>query len=342
MTAAPALAVRGLAGRVGSGPALAVAALDVAAGERLVVFGPNGAGKTTLLRLVAATLPRSGLGAERWEHLPVAYLPQRPYLFRGTARANLALGLDAAGVARAEGLAGEFGVAGALDRAARALSGGERQRLALARVLARPEPLVLLDEPLAPLDARDRMVLAARVVTAIGQRAALIVTHDHDEAAVLGERVAVMISGTVRQVGPVGEVFALPADDEVAGVVGVGNVLAGEVEQGGDGLVAVGVGPMTVWGAGEYAAGAPVAVLFGAEAVTLYAGSAPDAGSARNVWPGRVEEVRPAGRLVEVLVDTGARVAALVTPGSLEALGLEPGAQVTLAVKATAIRVVPR
>ncbi len=330
----------GVAGSLGGGRRLAVESLEVGPGERVVLYGPNGAGKSTLLRMLAGTLPAPP--ASRWEVPAAAYLPQRPYLFRGRADWNLRLGLDAAGASRATALAERFGVGGLAGRPARGLSGGERQRLALARVLARPEPLVLLDEPLAPLDARDRMAVARTVADALGDRAAVVVTHDHDEAAILGDRVAVMVDGSVRQVGPPDEVFALPADDEVAAVVGVGNVVTGVVASAEGGVAALRAGTLEIWGIGDAAPGAAGVALFGAEAVTVYAGAHDDPGSARNAWPGRVAELRPAGRLVEVLVDAGARVAALVTPGSLEALGLEPGAAVTVAVKATAVRIVGR
>ncbi len=332
--------LRSVAGRLGDGRPLVVDRLDVAAGERLVLYGPNGSGKSTLLRMLAGSVPPAP--AAGWESAPAAYLPQRPYLFRGGAGWNLRLGLDAAAARRAEELAARLGMADFADRAARALSGGERQRLALARVLARPERLVLLDEPLAPLDARDRIAVARTVVDALGDRAAVVVTHDHDEAAVFGDRVAVMIDGAVRQVGTPAEVFALPADDAVAAVVGVGNALSGVVAAADGGLAALRAGGLEIWGLGEGPVGQPGVALFGAEAVTVYAGAHDDAGSARNAWPGRVAELRPAGRLVEVLVDAGVRVAALVTPGSLEALGLEPGLPVTVAVKATAVRIVAR
>jgi molybdopterin-binding protein len=83
-------------------------------------------------------------------------------------------------------------------------------------------------------------------------------------------------------------------------------------------------------------------VLFGAEAVTLFPGHDADAGSARNRWSGHVAEIRETGRLVEVIVDVGVVVAALITPGSREALRLAAGVPVTLTVKATAVRAIPQ
>jgi molybdopterin-binding protein len=306
--------------------------LNVAMGERLVLFGPNGAGKTTALRSWAGTLPGS-------QPLACSYMPQRVHAFRGTARHNLALGLSGGAVERAVELAGRLGLDGVLDRPATRLSGGERQRLGLARALGRPEPLVLLDEPLAAIDRRDRELVESVIVESLAHRAAVIVTHDREVAAVLAHRVGVVIDGEIRQLGDVATVFTLPDGDDVAAVVGIGNVVGGRVAAVDGALVAVDVGEVKVWGIGEHEPGRDVTVLFGAETVTVYAGDAP-MGSARNTWSGTVTQVRAAGRLVELVVDVGVPVAAVITPGSLEALGLEVGGRVSLAVKATAVRVV--
>ena len=314
--------------------AVTVDGLEIAAGGRLAVFGPNGAGKTTLLRLVAGTLG----GDPRVE---AAYLPQRPFLFRGTAHHNLVLGLPPERVEIAERHAEVLGVGSLLHQSARTLSGGERQRVALARTLASARPVVLLDEPLAAVDAKDRPAVAAHVVRSLGERTAMVVTHDRDEAVTLGTELAVMIAGRIRQRGPVREVMSLPADEEVAAVLGVSNALPGSVVDRSGPLAAVDVGGAIVWGVGEGDTGSEARVLFGAETVIVYAGSEADAGSARNRWSGRVADLRPIGQLVEVLVDVGPVVAAVLTPGSVESLELAVDHPVTIAVKATAVRVVP-
>ncbi len=317
------------------GSIVSVDRLSIESGGRLVIFGPNGAGKTTLLRMLAGILP----GRPPAE---TAYLPQHSHMFRGSAGWNLSLGLDAEQTVWARTLADRFGVDPEvyLDPA-RALSGGERQRLSLARTLARPEPWVLLDEPLAALDVADRMAVAGALVDSLAGKGAIIVTHDREEAAVLGKRLAVMVGGTFLQEGPVAEVFSLPVDDRVARAVGVANVLDG-VADGIEGpLCSIRVGPVRVWGLGDLEEGAPARVLFGAEAVTLFSGHDATSGSARNRWPGTVTALRETGRLIEVIVDAGSQIVALITPGSQEALGLAPGAPVILTVKATAVRVIP-
>jgi molybdopterin-binding protein len=318
------------------GSIISVSRLSVEAGERLVVFGPNGAGKTTLMRVLAGVLPGGPA-------LAAAYQPQHPHVFRGTAGWNLGLGLDPEQAARARTLADRFGLNPQRYRGpARALSGGERQRLCLARTLARPEPWVLLDEPLAALDVADRMAVAAALVGSLHGKGAIIVTHDREEAAVLGERVAVMVGGKFLQEGPVAKVFSLPTDERVARAVGIANVLDGTTTGGEGPLCVLSVGPLQVWGLGDLAPGVPARVLFGAEAVTLFPGHEATAGSARNRWSGKIVDVRETGRLIEVIVDTGSPIAALITPGSREALQLTPGQSVTLTVKATAVRVIPR
>lgn len=319
---------------LGSGR-LSVDRLEVSEGETLVLFGPNGAGKSSLLKAAV------GLSGRRWR--PVgAYLPQRAHTFRGSGARNLRLGLDAESVAAAERLAGELGVSSLLDRTARNLSGGERQRVALARVLARPDAIVLLDEPFAPLDARDRAGVASIVSRELGWRTAIVVTHHLDTAVMLGDRMAVMLGGRIRQVGPVADVVRLPIDEDVSAVLGAGNVVEGTVRDVDSPLASVDLGDVVAWGVGAGETGSHAAVMFGAEAVTVFAGRRAGGGSARNTWSGRVDGIRPLGRLVEVVVDAGIPVVALLTPGSIDALQLRIGSVVTVAVKATAVRVVPR
>ena len=316
------------------GSVVDIPSLELVEGERFIVFGPNGAGKTTLLRLLAGVM-----GDE--PQLDAAYMPQQPYLFRGSAGWNLGLGLTEEEAAWAGQHARTFGLADQLTRPASQLSGGERQRLCLARTLATSHPWVLLDEPLSALDVADRGKLAAELAHALEGRSAIIVTHDRDEAAVLGDRVGVMVDGQLQQLGSVQEVFSLPSSAAVAEAVGVGNVVEGTVAGHRDGLAEVKSGRVVLAGVGTVPNAGPARAIFGAEAVTLYRGRNVGAGSAVNHWEGTVTDVRHSGRMVTVLVDVGIPMVALITPGSLDALGLASGAPVTAAVKATAVRIIP-
>lgn len=317
----------------GPGTLIEIGPLALEAGEKLVLFGPNGAGKTTALRLMAGTLgPHSALPVS-------AYLPQRPYMFRGSARHNLLLGLGRSEAERAEHLAGRLGLSEKLEDPAAGLSGGERQRLSLARTLARSARLALLDEPLSAIDVRNRDRVASIIAEALAGVPAVIVTHDRDVVAALADRAAVMIDGAVRQIGPVDEVFTLPAGDDIAAAVGLGNVLSGVVVGVEEPLVEVDVDGVRIWGFGTQEPGTPVKVLFGAETVTVNTSRTPST-SARNVWSGDVAAVRRVGRLVELVVDVGPRVVALITPGSLDALDIVEGRRVELSLKATAVHAV--
>ena len=136
--------------------ALAATSFELAPGARLGVTGPNGSGKSTLLRVLAGLLePTAG----RVEGLPppgrVVLVHQRPHLFRGTARFNVALGARLSGrpSADADRWLDALGLAHVAHRPAAALSGGERRRVALARAFARQPEVLLLDEPCAELDA---------------------------------------------------------------------------------------------------------------------------------------------------------------------------------------------
>ena len=337
MPSGTALDLSGLTWSIGDKPIVDVGDLELQAGERLVVYGPNGAGKSTLLRLAAGIL-----GARTGEE--VSYMPQRPYMFRGSGRRNLLLGLEDAESNKAEMLAKRLGVSNVLGSPAARLSGGERQRLALARTLASSRPVVALDEPLAAIDAQDRDEVSAIVGDALGDRACLIVTHDSDVVVAFADRVAVMAGGRVLQVGSAQEVLLYPGGDDIADVLGFQNVLAGTVVKSDGPLVQVACSGLMVWALGKQASGSDVRVTFGAEAVTLHSVAAPGGDlardSARNHWLGPVHTIEEVGRLVEVVVDVGQPVAALITTGSMEGMSIAVGDQVALSVKATAAHAV--
>jgi ABC-type Fe3+/spermidine/putrescine transport system ATPase subunit len=231
--------VRGTIGDV------AISAAFRTALEPTVVVGPNGAGKTTLLMMIlGAVKPRDGhvrLGDERLydaaagvdvpiEGRRIGFVPQRYGLFPHLdVRGNVAFGL--AGATRAERLRAataaleELGIAALATRRTARLSGGEAQRVALARALVHRPDALLLDEPLAALDAairQDTRRFLADRLRALGVPT-VIVTHDRADAEAFGGEIVVMERGAVVQRGRLPELGARPATAFVARFTGVRN-----------------------------------------------------------------------------------------------------------------------
>lgn len=328
-----------------------------------VIFGPSGAGKTTILRAVAG-LERPDRGfirsrGETWfdgasgvfvppQRRSVGFVFQDYALFPHVSVAdNVGFGLRGLSrsvrATRVEGLLARLELTDLADRAPRTLSGGEQQRVALARAIAREPRLLLLDEPLAALDAPRREALRRdlRAILRAAGVETLLVTHDRTEALALGDRIVVVDEGRVRQAGDVAEVFSRPADLDVARIVGVETVIEGLVEGVDDGLATVSIGTAHVLAVARSPVGRRVAVCIRSEDVTLERGETAQS-SARNRLPARVIDTERDGPLVRVTLDCGFVLTAVVTPHSSEALGLSDGATVTAVLKAPAIHLVPR
>jgi ABC-type sulfate/molybdate transport systems ATPase subunit len=212
--------------------------LAVEPGRALALVGPSGAGKTSALRAVAGLLhPREGriaCAGETWldtaagvdlapERRRCGYLFQDHALFgHMSAWRNVAYGLDSVPRAARRGAAVElldrFGVGPLADADPATLSGGERQRVALARALGSRPRALLLDEPLAALDASTRVAATRelRATIAAAGVPALIVTHDFAEASALASEIAAIEDGRVVQHGPPAELAAAPASSFVA------------------------------------------------------------------------------------------------------------------------------
>ncbi|GAA2357110.1 ABC transporter ATP-binding protein [Dactylosporangium salmoneum] len=205
---APAVQVDGVEHRYAAVSALGPLDLSVAEGAFLVLVGASGCGKSTLLRLIAGfERPSAGrvrvAGAEPVPGRGAGLVFQAPRLLPWkTVGGNVDLALRYAGVpreqrpARVEQLLDRVGLHDVAGRRTWEISGGQQQRVAIARALAVPNPLLLLDEPFAALDAltRERLQEDLRRVSAESGRTCVFVTHSVDEAVYLGSRVVVLTS----------------------------------------------------------------------------------------------------------------------------------------------------
>ena len=202
--AAAAVRLDGVEHSYGDVTAVGPVSLTVPAGEFLVLVGASGCGKSTLLRLIAGfEQPTVGTvrtgGAAPVPGRGAGLVFQQPRLFPWrTVGGNVELALRYAGIADrgarvAELLAG-VGLRDVAHRRTWQISGGQQQRVAIARALAVPNPLLLLDEPFAALDAltRERLQEDLRRVSADTGRTCVFVTHSVDEAVFLGSRVVVL------------------------------------------------------------------------------------------------------------------------------------------------------
>jgi ABC-2 type transport system ATP-binding protein len=200
------LAARGVTRRFGDHVALHATDLDVRPGEALALVGPNGAGKSTLLAILAGALEPSEGTVERAEGVRSGWMPQRPAHYgRLSARQNLELFAGLEGVGEPAELLARLELP-TDDRPAASLSVGNRQRLDLAISLLPDPHVLLLDEPTAALDPRQRRRLweTARGVRDAGG-AVVLVTQNLEDLEHVADRVVALLEGSVVFDGAVAE-----------------------------------------------------------------------------------------------------------------------------------------
>ncbi len=242
MTIDTALEVNGLTRSIGDRAVVDQVSFHVADGELVVIVGPSGCGKSSLLRAVAGLDPIAA-GRVSLDGVDVTTLPPEKrrigLVFQDHALfphrrvdQNIAFGLTnldrGARTRRVGELLELVRLPGVAKRYPHELSGGEQQRIALARALAPDPAVVLLDEPFASLDPSLRDGVRTDVIDVLRARnaAAVLVTHDREEALALGDRVAVMAQGRILQIGRPDEVYERPHDRFVATFLGEASFIA--------------------------------------------------------------------------------------------------------------------
>ena len=234
----------------GSVPALDGLSLTIQPGELVALLGPSGCGKTTALRILAGLEDSDGgrviVGGRDVTAVP-AHKRDMGMVFQAyslfphlTAFQNVEFGLRLRRLSAAErrSRAGEMlelvGLSAQAGRYPRQMSGGQQQRVALARALAIRPTVLLLDEPLAALDALVRVQLRGeirRIQLEVGTTT-LFVTHDQDEALAIADRVGVMHAGRLEQLDRPADIYARPKTPFVASFIGLSNQLPATVKAG--------------------------------------------------------------------------------------------------------------
>ena len=321
--------------------------LSLAVDSTVALVGPSGAGKSTVLNAIAGLVKPAG-GAircndETWfdanravfappERRRVGLVFQDYALFPHlTVRKNV----EYARRHPADEYLDRFQIRHLEDARPGDLSGGERQRVALARALARDPEIILLDEPLAALDAHTKADVRAELQQLLAglEIPTLLVTHDFEDAAALADRVGVLVEGRLRQEGAPADLVAEPADPFVATFTGA-NLLHGRTDGPDGATTGVRLDDGTVVRTTDGGYGAITLAVYPWD-VTVSTHRPDD--SAMNIVEGTITAITELGNRARVTIGP---VSAEITVDSLQRLGLVPGRHAYASFKATGTRVV--
>ena len=311
--------ISGVTKRFGDFTALHALDLAIREGEFLTLLGPSGCGKTTTLRLVAGFIqPTSGtiyLGDDDVtgvapQHRRIGMVFQDYALFpHMTVRENIAFGLEERRyekhriAERVDELLELIRLPDMGDRYPAEVSGGQRQRIAVARAVAYPPRVLLMDEPLGALDLklREAMQIEIRRIQRELEITTIYVTHDQTEAMNMSDRIVVMNEGVIEQLGTAEAIYRRPASRFVADFVGQINLLPGRVVGEEGGRVVVDAAGARIRAAKQDGVRAGAEVSIGIRPELFKAVDADEAGM--NALQGRITGRTFAGNLLRVYVD---------------------------------------
>jgi molybdopterin-binding protein len=328
---------------------------SVEKGDYFILLGESGAGKSVLLETIAG-LAHSDSGSlfmegkdithHKIQNRGIGLVFQDHAVFpHMTVYENISYSLHGRISGRKEKkeevyrIAEQLTISGLLDRRPSTLSGGELQRVALARTLIQQPRILLLDEPLASLDSRIKTELRSQLRKIHRQGQTILhVTHDYEEALSLGNRIAVIHDGSVIQNGTPEEVFRNPKSEFVAHFVGVRNFFRARLSRENNNTVAL-VDKTIAVRLVPPDTGPEGFILIRSEDIIL--SNASFDSSATNNFEGTITEIIPGIKGIDVVVDAGIRLHAMITTDSLARLELTEGKRIWLHFKATAVRFIP-
>lgn len=327
-------------------------AFSVAKGEYFVMLGESGVGKSLILEIIAGLTPADG-GTVHVDGTDVTRVPiqkrniglvyQDQALFpHMSVRRNLEFPLKCRGLGtqamkeRVEFLAEKTGITHLLDRKSETLSVGEAQRTALARTLATQPKVLLLDEPLASLDVQAKVKMRSflRKLNREGQTI-IHVTHDYEEAFALADKIAVLENGVISQGGTPDDVFQRPKSEFVANFIGIKNFYRGSLSRKSEDLAVFSVGNLDFEVTTDASDGDGNLVI---DSKTITVTRNLSESSARNCFKGTITDLEPAKSGIEVHVDIGVPITAMVTRESREEMDLKQKDTVWLSFKASAVQ----
>ena len=328
--------------------------LAIEPGTSAALLGPNAAGKSTAVAALAGLLPidegrieldgrvlddpaedvfvpaeERGVGVVFQDYLLFPHLSVIENIAFGPKSRRKALPRSPSA---AHDWADRLGLTGLEERRPGDLSGGQAQRVALARALAIDPALLLLDEPLAALDVTTRVELRRMLEDHLDGFAGprLLITHDPTEAFLLADTINVIEGGVITQIGDADDLRLRPKTPYAADLAG-SNLLMGEAS---DGQVVVRGGRVNI---ADHGVAGPVLLTIHPTAISLH--SDEPTGSQRNRWQTTVDRLERLGDRVRLRTGHPIPLTVEVTREAADSLGLAPGAEVWIAIKATEIRV---
>jgi molybdate transport system ATP-binding protein len=325
-------------------------------GRTVALVGPNGAGKSTVVAALGGLVPldrghidldgsilddptRDTFVLPPSRRIGIAF--QDYVLFpHMTVAQNVAFGLRSRKISKTEAARRatnwleHLGIEDLADRSPHNLSGGQAQRVALARALIIEPRLLLLDEPLAALDATTRVEFRRILIDHLSNfdGPSMIITHDPIEAFLLADEIHIIEAGSITQVGSPDDIRLRPRTQYIADLAG-SNLISGTAHHG---VITAGEHRLQI---AEPSIGGSVLATIHPRAIVI--GRQRPTGSSRNAWETTVIRVEHYGDRVRLQTGEPLALTAEVTPEAIKALDVIEGSRVWVSIKATEIQVTP-